>query len=609
MCGIVGYIGLDNASSIILEGLEKLEYRGYDSSGIATIHQDQLETRKFKGRLTELSQNINENPLSGNIGIGHTRWATHGEPSDTNSHPHTNTQNTLAVVHNGIIENYLTLKNELIEEGYTFVSETDTEVISHLIDYYYNGDLLTAVQTATQRLKGAFALAITSSLHPDELIAVRYESPLILAIGENDYYVASDIPAFLSHTRQVIYLENGDTVRITKQSYEIYDSSNLLTQRDVQEVKWDVASATKEGYEHFMLKEIYQQPEAIRNTLNRRLNDNGDIFLETIHLSKEDIQSFNKVYIVACGTAYHAGLVGKAVLEKALKLNVIADVASEFRYNDNLIDEETLVIVVSQSGETADTLASLREAKAKGARILSITNVVGSAVARESDDLFYTWAGPEIAVASTKAYTTQLIAFYMLALHFGRLKGTVNTHSYKEHINELQSIEESVQETIENSIEIAKEISEEIKEAHSLFYMGRGLDYYTALEASLKLKELSYIHAEAFAAGELKHGTIALIEEGTPVITLATQDDIYEKTISNIKSVKARGAYAIGVTTHDHKDMEQVCDKVIYIDKKTARYMPLVSVVLTQLIAYYTSIAKGNDVDKPRNLAKSVTVE
>ncbi|GAA0358926.1 glutamine--fructose-6-phosphate transaminase (isomerizing) [Alkalibacterium iburiense] len=609
MCGIVGYIGQKEASRIILEGLEKLEYRGYDSSGMATVHQNSLLTRKFKGRLTELIQNIDEKPLFGQTGIGHTRWATHGEPSDINSHPHTNNQNTLAVVHNGIIENYLPLKNDLIEEGYTFVSETDTEVISHLIDYYYTGDLLSAVQAATQRLKGAYALAITSSLHPDELIAVRYESPLILGIGEDEYYIASDIPAFLSRTRKVIYLENGDTVRLTNEGYEIFDSSHLIAHRDIQEVKWDVDSATKEGYDHFMLKEIYQQPEAVRNTLNRRLDENGEVYLEGVHLTKEMIESFNKIYIVACGTAYHAGLIGKSVLEKALKITVIADVASEFRYNDNLIDEQTLVIVVSQSGETADTLASLREAKAKGARILSITNVVGSAVARESDDLLYTWAGPEIAVASTKAYTTQLIAFYMLALYFGKLKGSLDAHSYKEHVIELQSIDDSIEDTISQSMEIAKEIAEEIKEAPSLFYLGRGLDYYTALEASLKLKELSYIHAEAFAAGELKHGTIALIEEGTPVITLATQDDIYEKTVSNIKSVKARGAYAIGITTHKHKDMEQVCDKVIYINTTTSTYMPLISVILTQLIAYYTSIAKGNDVDKPRNLAKSVTVE
>lgn len=609
MCGIVGYIGQKEASSIILEGLEKLEYRGYDSSGMATVHQDRLLTRKFKGRLTELTQNIDEKPLFGKTGIGHTRWATHGEPSDINSHPHTNNQNTLAVVHNGIIENYLTLKQELIEEGYTFVSETDTEVISHLIDYCYTGDLLSAVQAATQRLKGAFALAITSSLHPDELIAVRYESPLILGIGEDEYYIASDIPAFLSRTRNVIYLENGDIVRLTNEGYEIYDSSHLMANREMQEVKWDVDSATKEGYDHFMLKEIDQQPEAVRNTLNSRIDEKGELYLEGVHLTKDTIESFNKVYIVACGTAYHAGLVGKAVLEKALGMNVITDVASEFRYNDNFIDDQTLVIVVSQSGETADTLASLREAKAKGARILSITNVVGSAVARESDDLFYTWAGPEIAVASTKAYTTQLMAFYILALYFEKLKGSMNSETYKAHLNVLQSIDESIQATIDQSMAIAKEIAEEIKDTSSLFYMGRGLDYYTALEASLKLKELSYIHAEAFAAGELKHGTIALIEEGTPVITLATQDDIYEKTVSNIKSVKARGAYAIGITTHKHKDMEHVCDKVIYISEAPSRYMPLISVILTQLIAYYTSLAKGNDVDKPRNLAKSVTVE
>lgn len=609
MCGIVGYIGLKQASDIILEGLEKLEYRGYDSSGISIISNNKLNTKKIKGRLDRLINSVEEYPIEGNVGIGHTRWATHGEPSDINAHPQLNNDETISVVHNGIIENYLSLKEELLRKGYIFLSETDTEVISHLIDFYYKGDLLLAVRETVKRLKGAFALGIISSNNPDEIIVVRHESPLILGIGDGEYYIASDIPAILNRTRKVIYLENGDIVRLTKDKYEIYDKSSQIVQRDIKEIFWDIEAASKEGFDHFMLKEIYQQPEAISDTINRRLDKDGYIFFEDINISKEDIESITRVYIVACGTSYHAGLIGKNLLEKQMKINVITEIGSEFRYNDNLIDENTLVIVVSQSGETADTLASLREAKSKGARILSITNVVGSSVARESDDVLYTWAGPEISVASTKAYTTQLVAFYMLSFYLGRLKGTLDDITYRNCLDELQSIAVVLETTIESNINIAKEISERIKNSKSLFYMGRGLDYYSALEASLKLKELSYIHAEAFAAGEIKHGTIALIEKDTPVIAIATQQNIYDKTISNVKAVKARGAYVIGITTSNNTGMDSECDKVVYIDKKTDIFMPILSVILPQLIAYYTSIAKGNDVDKPRNLAKSVTVE
>ncbi|GAA4064078.1 glutamine--fructose-6-phosphate transaminase (isomerizing) [Amphibacillus indicireducens] len=609
MCGIVGYIGLNSASTILLNGLEKLEYRGYDSAGVTILNNNKLTTRKFSGRLERLADSINQQPIAGTIGIGHTRWATHGEPSDVNSHPQLNNDQTIAIVHNGIIENYLSLKNFLTEQGYTFYSETDTEIIANLIGFHYENDLFAAVRKAIKQLKGTYALEIVSSKHPDEIIAVRYESPLVLGIGEDAFYLASDIPAILNQTKKVIYLENGDLVRLTKEDYEIYDQADNKVEREIKEVTWDVEAASKEGFDHFMLKEIYQQPEAIQHTIERRLDDEGYIQLDDIQLSKLELNAIRKVYIVACGTAYHAGLVGKHILEKALQVDVNAEIGSEFRYNDQFIDDKTLVIIVSQSGETADTLASLREAKSKGARILSITNVVGSSVARESDDIFYTWAGPEIAVASTKAYTTQLVAFYMLGLYFGRLKGTLSDQLYKQHLNELQSITKQVERTINNCIEPAKVIAEKIKDSHSLFYLGRGLDYTSALEASLKLKELSYIHAEAFAAGELKHGTIALIEEGTPVIAIATQTKTYDKTISNIKSVKARGAYVIGITTTDNEDIEQVCDKTIYIAKKSDLFMPILSVIAPQLIAYYTSLAKGNDVDKPRNLAKSVTVE
>ena len=609
MCGIVGYIGKNDATKVILEGLEKLEYRGYDSSGISIIQGDSINTRKMAGRLSKLDDSIKMEPISGTVGIGHTRWATHGAPSDVNSHPHTNEKGTISVVHNGIIENYMSIKKSLTDKGYIFTSETDSEVIAHLIDYYYEGDLLDAVYKASRDFKGAYALAILSSLNPEEIIALRNECPLILGIGEGENFVASDIPAILNRTRKVIYLENNDLVKLTKDSYAIYDKSKNLVDREIMTITWDVEAASKEGYEHFMLKEINQQPEAIRDTLNRRLDDNGNIYIEGIKIDKKAIEDINKIYIVACGTAYHAGLIGKYMLEQFLKVSVIADIASEFRYNDNFIDEKTLVIIVSQSGETADTLAALREAKKKGARILSITNVVGSSVARESEDIFYTWAGPEIAVASTKAYTTQLTAFYILALYFAKLKGSIEDALYEEVLNELKNLPSKVEKTIRDNDILAKEIANEIKDSQSIFYLGRSIDYYTALEGALKLKEISYIHTEAFPAGELKHGTIALIEEGTPVIAIATQQGLYEKMVSNIKEVKARGAYVIGITRAKNTDLESVCDRVIYLDESFNIFMPLLSVILPQLLAYYTSLVKGNDVDKPRNLAKSVTVE
>ena len=609
MCGIVGYFGKSDAVQIILEGLEKLEYRGYDSSGIAIIENGKLSTRKLAGRLSKLKTSLEKNHICGTVGVGHTRWATHGTPSDINAHPHVNEKETIAVVHNGIIENYMPLKKELIEKGYKFNSDTDTEVVVHLIDMYYDGDLLQAVFKTVERLKGAYALGVVSSLAPDELIAVRYESPLVLGIGDDELFVASDIPAILKRTRNVVYLENNDVVRLSNDGYEIYDKKRNKIDREIKTIEWDVEAATKEGFDHFMIKEIYQQPKAISDTLYRRLDDNGDIYLENIKIDKETIDSINKIYIVACGTAYHAGLVGKYAMEKFLKIPVIADIASEFRYNDNLIDDKTLVIIVSQSGETADTLAALREAKRKGARILSITNVVGSSVARESDDLFYTWAGPEIAVASTKAYTTQLVAFYILALYFGRLKGTLEKVVYEEILEELKNISNKVNKAIENGAVEAKNIAEKIKTKHSMFYIGRSLDYYTAMEGALKLKEISYIHTEALAAGELKHGTIALIEEDTPVLAIATQKNLYEKMVSNIKELKARKAYVIGITREKNKDLESICDKVIYLEESFDIFMPLLTVILPQLIAYYTAIARGNDVDKPRNLAKSVTVE
>lgn len=608
MCGIVGYVGSRQAQNVIIEGLEKLEYRGYDSSGIAVIHDRSINTAKFKGRLSVLDNYTKENPITGNVGIGHTRWATHGAPSDINSHPHLNNKETIAVVHNGIIENYLTLKEELQSKGYQFVSETDTEVIAHLVDYYYEGDLLEAVFKTIKKLKGAYALGVIAKDSPEEMIAVRKESPLIVGLSEDGNYIASDVPAILNYTRDVYFLDNGEVVRLTPSGVEVFDFDSKLVDKEVHTVEWSVDAATKGGYEHFMLKEVYEQPQAIRETLTRRIDEDGYIKLDDIKLSAEDLNNINKIYIVACGTAYHAGKIGKLAIEKLAKIPVETDIASEFRYSDPFVDDRTLLILVSQSGETADTLAALREAKRKGARILSITNVVGSSIARESDDVFYTWAGPEVAVASTKAYTTQLIAFYMVALNMAIKKGTITKEKYFEVLDELKTLSGKVESLLED-IEAEKSIAQRIKEKSSLFYLGRGADYQTALEGSLKLKEISYIFTEAFAAGELKHGTIALIEEGTPVVAIATQKDLVEKMISNIKEVKARGAYVYAITTEGETEIKKVADEVIYVPETLDLLKPVLSVIPTQLIAYYTSLAKGIDVDKPRNLAKSVTVE
>lgn len=608
MCGIVGYIGKDRASQIILSGLEKLEYRGYDSSGISLCTGNEIETSKFTGRLKNLITHLEANPVKSDVGIGHTRWATHGAPSERNSHPHMNKEATISVVHNGIIENYQDLKADLINKGYFFVSETDTEVIAHLIDYCYRGDLLKAVFEAVNQLKGAFALGIISSNEPNKLVAVRKESPLIVGLGKDENYIASDIPAILEYTRDVIFIENGEIVELTKDKVNLFDFSGNAVNRETFHVDWDIESASKGGYDHFMLKEIYEQPEAISATIKRRLDDKGIIKLDDIKLDKAALDKITKVYIVACGTAYHAGKVGKYAIEKLAKIPVETDIASEFRYSDPFVDENTLLILVSQSGETADTLAALREAKKKGARIMSITNVVGSSVSRESDDVLYTWAGPEVAVASTKAYTTQLIAFYMIALDMALKKGTVTEEQYHNYINEILALPEKVQE-IMSYFEREKGIAEKIVDASSLFYLGRGLDYQTALEGALKLKEISYIYTEAFAAGELKHGTIALIEEGTPVIAIATQENLIEKMVSNIREVKARGAVVYSITTEGQKDIQEVSDYTLFIPKTLDILQPILSVVPCQAIAYYTSVYKGNDVDKPRNLAKSVTVE
>lgn len=608
MCGIVGYLGTKNASEVIVDGLSKLEYRGYDSAGVAVCNDGELEIRKFKGRLAVLAEDIEKNEMKGHLGIGHTRWATHGEPSDVNSHPHFNMDKTIAVVHNGIIENYMELKEELKEDGVEFRSETDTEVIAHLVDKYYEGNLLDAVYKTVARLRGAYALGVICKDNEDELVAVRKDSPLIAGVGEGENFIASDIPALLKYTRKVYFLENGEVVHIKGEELKIYDAERNPVEKEIYDVKWDIEAASKGGYDCFMLKEINEQPEGVKNTLERRIDENGNIVLDGIHLTKEDLDNINRIYIVACGTAYHAGLLGKNALEKYLKVPVITDIASEFRYSDNFVDEHSLVILVSQSGETADTLAVLRDSKAKGAKILAITNVVGSSISREADEVFYTWAGPEIAVASTKAYTTQITSLYMIALNFALEKGTITREEYLETIEKMKELPEKIQNVLDNQDKI-KETAERIVSKEHVFFLGRGVDYSLAMEGSLKLKEVSYIHSEAFAAGELKHGTIALIEEGTPVISIATQENLFEKMVSNMQEVKARGAFVASIAQEHNTSVEKVSDEVIYIPNCDDMLVPIVAVVPMQLLAYYVSTMKGLDVDKPRNLAKSVTVE
>lgn len=609
MCGIVGYIGSNEAVPVLMEGLSRLEYRGYDSSGVALYTGKDIMVKKRKGRLSVLADEFDQSPVSTFVGIGHTRWATHGEPNEVNAHPHTNMRSSIAVIHNGIIENYMKLKEWLMEElNVEFKSETDTEVIAHLIDYYYEGDLLDAVNKSVEKMEGAYAIGVICSEEPDKIIAVRKDSPLIVGLGKDENFIASDIPAILKYTRDVYLIENDETVVLTKDDVVIYNNFGQVVDRDIYKVTWDATSAEKEGYEHFTLKEIYEQPSGVNSTVNRRVDENNNIVLDGIKISREDLENINKVYIVACGTAYHAGLVGKYAIEKFAKIPVEADIASEFRYRDPFIDDKTLFIAVSQSGETLDTLSSLREAKRKGARVMSVVNVVGSSVARESDDVFYTWAGPEIGVASTKAYTTQLSAFYLIALYLGRLSGKLDNSDYTRILEELKTIDKKVAKVLE-SAEKPQQLAAEQFNNESVFFMGRGVDVDTAFEGSLKFKEISYINSFAIAAGELKHGTIALIDKGTMVVAVATQESLYDKMLSNIKEVKARGAYVVAIAQEGHDEIAKVADEVIWIPRTLDILAPILSVIPLQLFAYYVSLARGNDVDKPRNLAKSVTVE
>lgn len=608
MCGIVGYIGKNQAAPILLEGLSKLEYRGYDSAGIAIFDKNKIEVAKAKGRLAVLSEKTNDGKsVKGTMGIGHTRWATHGEPSDVNSHPHLSMSGRFAVVHNGIIENYISLKKTLIEKGFEFISETDTEVIAHLFEYYYTGDILDAMVKVINRVEGSYALGVLCSDYPDSFIAVRKASPLIVGLGDGENFIASDVTAILKHTRNIYRLEDNEIVVLNHDHVTVYNNDKEEVKKEMFTVDWDVSAAEKGGYEHFMMKEIEEQPKAIRDTISPRIKD-GRIVLDDISLTAEDIKNINKIYIVACGSAYHVGVVGKYVIEKLCRIPVEVQVASEFRYCDPIINKNDLVIVISQSGETADTLAALKEAKNHGARILSIVNVVGSAIANASDDVIYTWAGPEIAVATTKAYSTQLTVIYLIAAYMAEKLGMFTTGEYSQFVNELQSLPEKVSEILKSKEEV-QYLASKFFNCHSIFFIGRNLDYAVSLEGSLKLKEISYIHSEAYAAGELKHGTISLIEDGTLVIALATGQELFDKTVSNVKEVKARGAVVMGVTTDNHDNMEDVADYVIKIPNINEILLPSLSVVPLQLFGYYVASLKGCDIDKPRNLAKSVTVE
>ncbi|GED25552.1 glutamine--fructose-6-phosphate aminotransferase [Brevibacillus agri] len=610
MCGIMGYIGYRQAQPILINGLRKLEYRGYDSAGIAVCDGKSIAVRKAKGRIDALVEKTEKSGLSGSIGIGHTRWATHGRPSDENSHPHVDQTQKFSIVHNGIIENYLEIKQELIEQGVAFSSETDTEVIVHLLSREYDGDLLAAVRKVAGKIRGAFALGVMSEYEPDKLIAVRMASPLIIGVGENENFIGSDIPAILEHTRDVYVLEDGDLAVLTRDSVQVMSlATDEPIERDLVRIDWNKEQAEKDGYAHYMEKEIYEQPRALRNTMTGRIDEAGQkVVFPDLQLPAETIRSIEKIYIVACGTAYHAGLIGKHVIESLARIPVEVDVASEFRYRRPLFGPNTLTIAVSQSGETADTLAAMREAKRNGSVVLAITNVVGSSIAREADEVITTNAGPEIAVASTKAYTSQLIAFYLWGMYLAQEKAALAPAEIASLIQSLQQLPGQVEDILAHAQQL-RQFAEAIKDERHLFFIGRGIDHAVSMEGSLKLKEISYIHSEAYAAGELKHGTLALIEEGTRVVALSTQDALHEKMISNITEVKARGANVLGITHEDHVDLHRSVDDVCLIPKTDALFTPVLAVIPLQLIAYYTSVVLGNDVDRPRNLAKSVTVE
>ncbi|SCH26358.1 Glucosamine--fructose-6-phosphate aminotransferase [isomerizing] [uncultured Clostridium sp.] len=611
MCGIVGYIGKEQAAPILLEGLSRLEYRGYDSAGMAVYDQDRdtLSVHKAKGRLKVLADQLqNGAAVKGTVGIGHTRWATHGAPSDVNSHPQVSQSGKIAVVHNGIIENYGELKSFLMGKGVSFLSDTDTEVVAQLIEYFYQGDLLKAVGQVLHRIQGAYALGILCADYPDQIIAVRKDSPLILGYGDGCNFLASDVTAIIKHTRRVGYMEDGELAVLTREGIQCYDRLLEPVDKEISYVDWEIDAAEKGGYEHFMFKEIMEQPQALRRAILPRIRE-GEVCFEDFGLSQDYVRAMSKVYIVACGSSYHVGMVGKYVLERLTRRPVEVALASEFRYMDPIVDGSTLVVVISQSGETLDTMAALREAKRLGAKVLSIVNVVGSSIARESDEVLYTWAGPEIAVATTKGYSTQLAVLDLLALWFARVLGTVTPEEYHTILDEMTRLPDKMERVLAERDSIQYFASHWFNH-NSIFFMGRNLDYALGLEGSLKLKEISYIHSEAYASGELKHGTISLVEEGTLVVALGTYDRLFEKAMSNVVEVKARGADVLALTTESHSgEMEKTADGVMTIPDTHELLLPSLGVVPLQLFAYYVALMRGCDIDKPRNLAKSVTVE
>ena len=609
MCGIVGYIGTKQAAPIILDGLSRLEYRGYDSAGMAVIDEKgKVNITKSVGRLKVL-ENMTRGgeTLPGICGIGHTRWATHGVPSDSNAHPHFNESETITVVHNGIIENYIQLRKMLTDRGYKFISETDTEVVAHLLDYYYKGNPLEAVTKVLHRVEGSYALGILFADCPDQIFAARKDSPLIVGQNEDGCFIASDVPAVLKYTRKVYYVDNQEVVRLRVDHMHFYTVDEEETTKEPVFIDWDASAAEKGGYEHFMLKEMYEQPKTVADTLTPRIKDD-DIVIEELNMNDDQIRAVSKIHIVACGSAYHAGVTGKYVIEGLARIPVEVDLASEFRYRDPILEEGAMVVVISQSGETADTLAALRESKKRGFQVLGIVNVVGSSIAREADNVMYTWAGPEIAVATTKAYSAQLIALYLLAVKFGRGRGEIDDVTFASLLADLRCLPDQIELLLNNKNKIQRFANRYIG-AKDVFFIGRGIDYSISLEGSLKLKEISYIHSEAYAAGELKHGTISLIEDGTLVAAVSTQPALYAKTISNMVEVKARGAFLLAVTCEENKEIEKAADYVIYIPETNPYFANSLAIIPLQLFGYYVAVGKGCDVDKPRNLAKSVTVE
>ncbi|EFR42208.1 glutamine--fructose-6-phosphate transaminase (isomerizing) [Dialister micraerophilus] len=608
MCGILGYVGDGDATKFLIEGLRRLEYRGYDSSGIAIYQNGKFEIAKKKGRLSVLEKELQNNPLHGHIGIGHTRWATHGQPSDKNSHPHGDSKNKFVIVHNGIIENYLDLKKDLLEKGHVFKSETDSEVVAHLAEEFDDGDFLSTIRKVISVIEGSYTLVFANAADPDTLICTKKDNPLIIGLGENENFIASDIPAIISHTRRIYVLNDGEIGVVKKDSISVYGADGLPISKKVQEVTWSVEAAEKGGYPHFMLKEIFEQPKAVHDTSKIHISKEGDVVFDNLNWKKSNLERIDNVLITACGTAYHAGLVAKHYIERFAKIPVEVDIASEYRYRQPLTDGRTLAIVVSQSGETIDTLAALKEAKRLGAQSIAITNSIGSSIAREADNVIYTIAGPEIAVASTKAYTTQLVALLLFALYMGQIKGTLSKEEVRDYTKQIVELPDKIKKVLKEK-EHMEELAERFIKAKDIFYLGRSIDYAIAMEGALKLKEISYIHAEAYAGGELKHGTLALITKETPIIAVATQDEIASKMYSNIQEVRARGADVFGIGYENDENLGKYTTENAKIPRVNEFIAPVLSVIPMQLLAYYTGIKRGNDVDKPRNLAKSVTVE